>query len=396
MIGSPGFIGERLEQARKVRGLTAVALAEMLEVKSATNITQYEHGKQSPSPEVLEKMVARLNRPRDFFFKAVSQFDHEGICYRSMSSATKTARMRAEVRLLWLKELVSYLRKYMDFPKLNIPAFSLPGEVDQISLSDAEDVANECRRFYGLGDGPLPDVVLLLENNGVIVTRGEMGAETLDALSQSPRDDAQPYVFLGTDKSSAVRSRFDAAHELGHLLLHCHIDRDAATRNTRAYSLMEQQCHRFASAFLLPETGFGRELWAPTLNSFLTLKPRWKTSIAAMMKRSEELGILEERNVRRSWINLSRRGWRKEEPLDGTLKHEQPRLLRRSVELLVDSGIKTKDQILADLSFNASDIESLACLPDTFFKSAPAEAVPVLKEQPAGSTVIPFRARPRG
>jgi Zn-dependent peptidase ImmA (M78 family) len=159
---------------------------------------------------------------------------------------------------------------------------------------------------------------------------------------------------------------------------------------------MEQQCHRFASALLLPESGFGRELWAPTLNSFLTLKPRWKTSIAAMMKRSEELGILEERNVRRSWINLSRRGWRKEEPLDGTLKHEQPRLLRRSVELLVDSGIKTKDQILADLSFNASDIESLACLPDMFFKSAPSEAVPVLKEQPAGSTVIPFRTRTRG
>ncbi|MEO7142868.1 MAG: hypothetical protein ABI165_05125 [Bryobacteraceae bacterium] len=37
--------------------------------------------------------------------------------------------MRAEVRLLCLKELLSYLRKYMDLPKLNIPAFSLPGEV---------------------------------------------------------------------------------------------------------------------------------------------------------------------------------------------------------------------------------------------------------------------------
>jgi Zn-dependent peptidase ImmA (M78 family) len=394
MVGSPGFIGERLEQARNVRGLTAVALAEMLEVKSATNITQYEHSKQSPSPEVLERMVTRLNRPRDFFFKPIHKFDSDGICYRSMSSATKTARMRAEVKLTWLKEIVAYLRKYMDFPKLNIPAFPLSADVEKLSLGDVEEIANECRNFYNLGDGPIPDMVLILENNGIIVTRGDMGAETLDAFSQTPSDD-QPYVFLGTDKSSAVRSRFDAAHELGHLLLHRSVDKETTNRNTRLHSLMEHQCHRFASAFLMPETGFGRELWGPTLNSFLTLKPRWRTSIAAMMKRSEELGILEQRNVRRAWINLSRRGWRNNEPLDAALKHEQPRLLRRSVQLLLDSGLKTKEQILNDLSMNAADVEGLACLPDGFFSvSLESEPTPQLKD--FGSTVIPFRSRTKG
>ena len=29
-----------------------------------------------------------------------------------------------------------------------------------------------------------------------------------------------PYIILGDDKGSAVRSRFDVAHELGHLILH--------------------------------------------------------------------------------------------------------------------------------------------------------------------------------
>jgi Zn-dependent peptidase ImmA (M78 family)/transcriptional regulator with XRE-family HTH domain len=390
MIGSPGFIGERLEQARKVSGLTAVALAEMLGVRSAANITQYEHQKQSPSPEVLQKMVERLNRPRDFFFKPVAAFDTSGVCYRSMSSATKTARMRAEIKLAWLKEVTNYLRKYMDLPKVNLPSFTLPDSLESITLSDVEEIANQCRKFYGLDDGPLADLILLLENNGVIVTRVLLGAETQDAFSQWPSDEQSPYIVLGMDKASAVRSRFDAAHELGHLLLHRHIDRDAATRSTRLHSLMEHQCHRFASAFLLPETGFARELWAPTLNGFLALKPRWKTSIATMMKRSAELGLLEERNVTRSWINLSRRGWRKEEPLDDKLAFEQPRLLRRGVEMLIDSGLKTRDQIVADLALSAADIETLTCLPADFLLSTPDQATPILK--PA-SGVLQFRKR---
>lgn len=390
MIGSPGFVGQRLEQARKVSGLTAVALAEMLGVRSAANITQYEHQKQSPSPEVLERIVERLNRPRDFFFKPITTFDQDGICYRSMSSATKTARMRAETKLIWLKEITSYLRKYMDFPKVNLPSFTLPDDVEGITLSDAENIANECRKFFGLGDGPIIDVVLLLENNGIIVTRLLLGVETQDAFSQWPADEENPYIVLAMDKASAVRSRFDAAHELGHLLLHRHLNRDVVTRNSRLHFLMEQQCHRFASAFLLPETGFTRELWAPTLNSFLTLKPRWKTSIATMMKRSEELGILEERNVRRSWINLSRRGWRKEEPLDDKLRFEEPRLLRRGIEMLIDSGLKTREQIVADLALTPLDVETLTGLPTGFLTSTPDQATPTLRPTPG---VIQFRKR---
>ncbi len=32
--------------------------------------------------------------------------------------------------------------------------------------------------------------------------------------------DAKPYIFLSSDKGSNVRTRFDMAHELGHLIMH--------------------------------------------------------------------------------------------------------------------------------------------------------------------------------
>ena len=174
MIGTPGFVGARLAQARMAHGMTAVTLANLLEVRTS-NITLYEQGKQSPSPEVMERLLGTLHMSLDFFLRPVPPLDADRIFYRSISSATKSARSRAEVRFSWLKEVVAYLRRYLDFPVVNIPAFTPPENPEQISTSLIEDVANECRRFYKLGDGPLPDLVGLLENNGVIVSRGELG-----------------------------------------------------------------------------------------------------------------------------------------------------------------------------------------------------------------------------
>lgn len=390
MIGTPGFIGERLAQARVARGLTSIALAEVLGLSSSSNITLYESGRQTPSSDVLDRIVDTLNMPRDFFLHEITEFDMSGINYRSMSTATKTARSRAEIRYRWLREITDYVRKYVDFPPLNIPALIVPEDPSLISAEMIEEMATQCRAFYKLGDGPVPDLVTLLERNGVVISRGELGAETLDAFSQTPRDDDRAFIFLGSDKESAVRSRFDCAHELGHILMH----RNVATstrRSTKAHSLMEQQCHLFASCFLLPESGFTRELFAPTLDGFLALKPRWRVAIAAMIKKTEDLGIITETQARRLWINMSRRGWRKQEPLDNKLVSEQPRMLRRSFELLFESGVKTPKQVVDDLRLPASEIERLACLPDgTLTRQDVVE--PRLKSANEKG-VIPFRPR---
>jgi Zn-dependent peptidase ImmA (M78 family)/DNA-binding XRE family transcriptional regulator len=394
MTGTPGFIGARLTQAREARELTALSLAELIGVRAA-NISNYEGGKQSPSPEVMERIIGVLKQPLTFFLRAVPPEEIEP-WWRAMSSATKAPRARAIARHAWLLEIIAYLSEYIDFPAVNLPTFDLPSDVQHITTNDIEDVAAECRRFWRVGAGPIADIVLLLENNGIIVSRGELGAETLDAYSHWPSNLEHPIVFLGADKASAVRSRHDASHELGHLILHRNVN-VRAIRNPVLFKLIETQAHRFAAAFNLPAQTFADQLWAPTLDAFLALKPHWKVAISAMIVRSEQLGILSEDQVRRSWINMSRRGWRRQEPLDERLVAEQPRLLRRGFELLVNEGIKTPEQILTDLSLNPTDIEALTCLEHGYLSGEAPDvvAMPQLRQELRTNTgtgnVIRFR-----
>ena len=214
----------------------------------------------------------------------------------------------------------------------------------------------------------------------MITARVHVAADTLDAFSQWPSSISSPYIVLGRDKASAVRSRYDAAHELAHMLLHRRVDRRRINSKSD-WKILEQQANRFAAAFLLPAKSFVDELWAPTLDAMLSHKERWKVSVAMMIVRCEHIGIINQDQAKRLWINYNRKGWRGEEPLDNVIKFEEPRVLRRSFESLVDEGIKTKDQIVEDLRLPPREIEDLGALPPGYFsgKQAEVKAFPRLK-----------------
>ena len=385
-IGTPGFIGERLTEARQSFGLTKVALAEMINVSPAA-ISQYESGPQTPRPDVMDRIAEKLGFPRSFFLRPVVGDDSDPIFWRSNASATQVARERCLQRLRWIKEIRSYLGEFFDFPKLDLPTFYIPNDFRTLTSHDIERFAQECRDWWNFGQGPIPDLLLELENSGVIAARINVAADTLDAFSQWPSSFDVPYVLLGRDKASAVRSRFDAAHELAHLLLHRSIDRRRV--NSKAdWKILEQQAHRFAAAFLLPAKSFVEELWAPTLDGMLARKERWKVSVGMMIVRCEHLGLVGPEETRRLWINYNRRGWRGEEPLDVILKAEEPRVLRRSFEALIDEGIRTREQIVSDLCLPAREIEELSALPRGYLSGQQAElkAFPRLKTASGGES----------
>jgi Zn-dependent peptidase ImmA (M78 family) len=222
---------------------------------------------------------------------------------------------------------------------------------------------------------------LELENSGVVTARINVAADSLDAFSQWSTAFHTPFVILGKDKASAVRSRFDAAHELAHLLLHPKVDH-RRVKNTADWKILETQAHRFAAAFLLPAKSFSDELWAATLDGMMARKERWKVSIAMMIVRCEHIGIINQDQAKRLWINYNRRGWRGEEPLDAVLKSEEPRVLRRGFETLINEGVRTKEQIVDDLSLPAREIEQLSALPAGYLSGQNAEikALPRLKQ----------------
>jgi Zn-dependent peptidase ImmA (M78 family)/transcriptional regulator with XRE-family HTH domain len=385
---TPGFVGARLREARDVRGISAVALSEIA-IVSPQAISQYENGRSSPSPDVLGRIATAVNLPVAFFTRPLRDRTNGTIFYRSMSSATKASRARAERRFVWLRDIEDYLSDYVAFPDLNIPDLDLPS--DPLLLSDAEidDAANRVRVHWGMRNGPIANMIALLENQGAIVARDRLNAEALDGLSEVATDD-RPFVLIGIDKGTPVRWRFDAAHELGHVLLHRHLQSETLLRPEQ-YKRVEQQAHRFAASFLLPTAEFGDDFFAVNLDALVALKPKWKVSVAMMIMTAQRAGFINEESARRLWINYSRHGWRRNEPYDDSMEIEEPRLLRRAVELTVGSGTQSADDITNALALPAPDVETLCNLPSGYLGNFAPVSLRSPSSDERGHNVIPFR-----
>lgn len=367
--GTPGFVGARLREAREARGLTAIALAEILGV-TRQSVSQYESGEVTPGPDVMHRILSTLGFPPSFYWRPANETSGVPVFFRSRSAATKLARARATPRLEWLHEVVAYLSEFLELPEVNVPACHMPSDPVAISSEEIEDSAVHVRRFWGLGNGPISNVTWLLEKHGSIIGRCELAAETLDALSRYSAVEGRPYILLGTDKASAVRSRFDASHELGHFILHRNIPAERLNHPV-VFRQTEEQAHRFAAAFLLPAEAFATDFYVPTLDALRSLKAKWLVSIGMMIHRAEDLNLISSDQARRLWISHTRRGWNRREPLDDELPVEQPRTLRRAFELLVNEGIQSRAEIATRLPFPADDIEDLACLDPGFLDDMP-------------------------
>ncbi|MBA3651600.1 MAG: ImmA/IrrE family metallo-endopeptidase, partial [Chthoniobacterales bacterium] len=279
-----------------------------------------------------------------------------------------------------MKEVVDYVASYFELPVLNVPEFKV-SSVEEIDTDFLEEVAAAIRAHWDIRPGPMPDVIEKLETNGILVSRIHVNAEKLDAFSQWSDRFGVPFIVLGRDKASAVRQRFDALHELAHIVLHRSLPQ-RRLNDPACYKLVEKQADKLAGCLLLPEKEFSEELFMPSLDGFLTMKERWGVSVGAMISRCDALGIIDDEGARRMWINYNRRGWRKGEPLDGKLVKEEPHMLRRSFELLLSEGVQSVPDILTALPFPAADLEELTDLvPGTLTGITESRAEPVFKSQ---------------
>lgn len=372
-----GFVGENLTRAREVRSISQAELARRLELPRQS-ISQYEDN-TTPPFETLNRIAEELKLPVHYFLRVPPYANADPVFNRvNLSAATKTARKAAERRYEWLTEIVTYLRQFVNFPRVNFPQFDLPADARRISNDLIEELAAKTRRFWGLGDGVISNVVMLLENNGAIVARFLLDAEKFDAFSVFNSRDKTPYVVLGADKGIAARSRFDAAHELGHLILHRRVDRTRLNTSSD-FNLIEKQAHRFAGAFLLPASSYTDDLVVPSLDTFRAKKAKWRVSIQTQIHRCQDLGIITEEQATRLWKNCNRKGWKYKEPLDGDLLPEQPRLLARAMRMILDEKVQTRSDIASTLPFALTDLSELTGLPTSAFREQDGGSVLSLK-----------------
>lgn len=328
----------RLEFARKRRGFTKKMLAEKVGL-TPRSISMFENKEGIPSDSTLALLAEKLSFPTSFFLQEdnVDLLNEDAVSFRSlskMSATRKYAALNAGTIAIAFNE---WIDKRFALPSVNL--------IDFEGSSDPEMVAIALRQHWGLGELAIGNMVHLLEANGVRVF--SLAEDTVDVDAFSLWKDGTPFVFLNT-KKSAERSRFDAAHELGHLILHKHAVPTGVD--------VERDADRFASAFLMPASSVRASMTRlESVSTLIKAKKKWRVSLAALAYRMHKLGILSDWHYRTICIDMSSKGYTKTEP--ESIPREQSKVWGMIFDCLREDNI-SKEDISKDLDILPSEINT--------------------------------------
>jgi Zn-dependent peptidase ImmA (M78 family) len=297
---------------------------------SVRSLTAFENGHKAPSPETVEALANALSLPIAFLTASeVDEISVDSVSFRALSKMSALDRDSARGAGRIVVEINKWIEDRFGLPKSNVPTLPhLP----------PEEAAERVRALWGLGEAPIPNMVHLLESHGVRVFSLAADCSSVDAFSFRWKR-TQPFVVLNLEKSGE-RGRFDAAHELGHLVMH-------SEHRIPHGPESEQEAQQFASAFLMPKSGLlAQQLYGADARRILSAKLKWQVAAVALAYRLRDLDLISEWNYRTAVKLLSQMGFRSGEP--GGITRESSQLLGK-----VFSTLRSQD---LPISMMADDI----------------------------------------
>lgn len=304
------------------------------------HISRLENGHHYPEEQTVVAISKALNFPVEFFHgDDIDAVTKEGVSFRSLT-AMKAAERDAAIAA----GHIAYLLADWTVSRYNLPPSDI---IDTSQERDPARAARLLRQHWGLGEQPIKHMIKLLEAKGIRVFSLAENTATLDAFSCWRGD--TPYIFLNTAKT-AERSRFDAAHELGHLVMHKH-------GGPQQGKSAEYEAQLFAASFLMPQSDIEAKIpRAISLDKIVIAKRRWGVSASALAYRLNKIGVLSDWLYRGMIIEMGRRGYRENEPNE--MEREESILWQKVFNDLWLKKI-TKEHIANDLHVPISEIENL-------------------------------------
>ena len=240
--------GDRIKQARELRGLTQTELAECIQI-NRTALTHYEVGRYEPPEGVLDAIALQTGFPLAFFKQETSlDFPLGSLLFRARASITNKEKLKAHRYGQTMFEMMDTLaQKFKDIP-LRLPR----------QRTDPQAAAIMTRSELSLSpEKPIESVVHAAEKSGVRILAIPEHIKGIDAYSVwAGFDDKRPVIIVSV-KVPGDRLRFSVAHELGHLVMHQWINGSLDT--------LEREANQFAAEFLMPAEQMQQEL-APPIN----------------------------------------------------------------------------------------------------------------------------------
>jgi Zn-dependent peptidase ImmA (M78 family)/DNA-binding XRE family transcriptional regulator len=327
------FTPARLKLARQRRQLTAAALARALDV-SPRSVSDFEHGRRAPGEADLADLARVLGFPVEFFAAAEpAELAEDVVSFRARAKLPARRRAGALAAGRLAIEFNAFLERRFTLPEVDVPIVS----------STPGTAVDAVREQWQLGSRPAPNLVHLLEAHGVRVF--SLGVDHTDVDAFSFWHEGTPYVFLNTAKS-AEHGRFDAAHELGHLVLH------GGGRPLEGVDV-EAEADAFAGAMLMPDVDVLTYVPDdPTKDQVLRACPRWRVSPLALTRRLRELRQVGDDVYRALCADLAR------VDADSDQARESSQLLAKVFKALREQGV-TPHELAAELMLSTQELNNI-------------------------------------
>lgn len=343
------FNGAKLKVARIYRGKTVDQLAKEVNINKK-DIIAFEENKYKPTPENTMKLSNNLQFPREYFFKNENiKVTVEGSHFNPQSTIPRNEEISYREKLIMTHKIYTFMQGYIKFPELNLP--------DNLNRNDdIEEMATKTRRYWGLGDGAIGNMVSLLESNGILLSGINIDRKGASPYTQkqSLNKESLYVIALGNDKKSATIRNYDLAYELAYII-----------SNELNIPSKKFNADEFACAFLLPKDAFLEDLSNPNeLDFYIEMKTKWLVPISIMIFRAYTLGAINYKKYNFLMNEMNKKGWLKKEPLDDNIKGVSPQALKTAVELLFENNIMSKNTLMDNLAnfginMNPEDIEIL-------------------------------------
>jgi len=312
--------GERLRTLRDLLGLTQDELATASGVKQSW-ISQVETSARDATDSGLRAIALATDTPLRFFRVQPSTVPLDSLRFRKTSSASKVMTRRVHAFYGESYRVTESLLAAEHYPTPPLPYAA----TDTLTRDDIEELADQTREALRLApDKPIPHLTRVLERAGVTIiplvftddpqdppaAGGHFGVSYWGGLDA-------PALIGYFPGSQGDRERFTLAHEVGHLVLH--------TFRPRATD-PEGEANQFAGALLIPRIR-AEEIISErnSLTEYARMKATWGVSMQALILRGSALDLIGETRKRSLFVQLSAKGWRKNEPV--AVGHEAPLLL---------------------------------------------------------------------
>jgi len=298
------MIGNRLKMAREVLGLSLRELQAAIQGQvSAQAIGKYERSEMMPGSTVLLALAKALKVSPEYLLSE-REIELTGVDFRKGPHASVKEERAAESSVL--AQVERYLQLEELIPGVDQP-WSAPADkaFSMTCIEEAEQAADALRRRWKLGIDPIPSMAELLEDKGIKVIALDLpeNVSGSKAFVRRPGHKDVPVIVVNRNHNGE-RQRFTLAHELAHLVLDFSGLSDAE---------QEKAADRFAGAFLMPGDMvtrlLGEHRTSISIGELAELKQVFKVSIASLVVRCAQLGILAKAAYGRLWSQIKDLGW---------------------------------------------------------------------------------------